>query len=75
MVFYNYSTPLRAGGLLYRTTFFACDHSWYASPAMYRPLSLPLTYILLLQAAAFEWPVCNAVSPDGASFRSPCPPF
>jgi hypothetical protein len=30
---------------------------------MYRPLSLPLTCILLLQAAAFEWPVCNAVSP------------
>lgn len=33
---------------------------------MHRPLSLPLTCILLLQAAAFEWPVCNAVSPISA---------
>jgi len=58
--FYNYSSPpLRRPRLVH---FFPCDRSWYAPPMMYRPISLPLTFLLLLQAAAFEWRVADAVS-------------
>ena len=66
--FYNYSSPpLRRPRLVH---FFPCDRSWYAPPMMYRPISLPLTFLLLLQAAAFEWRVCDAVSHfyNGQSF-------